>query len=455
MSRSGLLPIESRVKKHLEKNFTDVQNTRIIAGISGGPDSMAMLHIFRQLQLPVVAVHVNYQKRGEEAEKDQALAKNKAEAWGCRFYSFRLDPADAEGNNFQQWARRRRYAIFREQMKRHDGSAIAVAHHRDDQIETILQKLFRGAGLASWRAMDIWDPPLFRPLLDTARQEIMTYLDTCDIPWRRDESNLKSEFARNLLRNEWLERLEDFFPGWEDNVLRISEQAEMFTAALEHIAGELTDARDRIDLDRFSSLDSTLQKAVVLHLLKKRDPGIEITTGALQQVDEIPSLQTGQSIQLSSRYSLLNDRRKLKIVYEQFDDMGAITLRREKLEDAPFRFNDLQFRLEAFPADPDYDEALFLDAGSLAWPLVLRRWRAGDAFQPFGMTGHQKVADHLTNRKISAAEKKRALVLETFEETICAVIFPPIEKRNPPGTISDPAKCDRNTTKCLVIGWNR
>jgi len=127
-----------------------------------------------------------------------------------------------------------------------------------------------------------------------------------------------------------------------------------------------------------------------------------------------------------------------------------LTLRREEIEEAAISFNGLQFEIQEFH-NPDFEHCLYLDQDVISWPLHIRKWKKGDRFQPLGMTGHQTVADHLTNRKVGAAEKPDALVLESFEETICAVIFPPIEKRLPPGTIADAVKCKETTSRCLII----
>ncbi len=454
MNRSALSPIENRVVKHLQTSFSGETSSKFVVGVSGGPDSMALLHIFNQLEVQAVVIHINYQKRGEESDRDQELVEKMAEGWGYDCHSIRLDPSRAEDKNFQQWARDRRYRIFRQLKGEYEADAIAVAHHEDDQIETVLQKLFRGAGLESWSGMQVWSPPLFRPLLDISREQVMEYINENDIPYRTDQSNLESDFARNLLRNEWLDKLDQFFPGWKQNVLRLPEQALIFTEALTYIEDEIADSRDRIDSADFNRLSPRLQKALVLHLLKKRDPGIEITTGALNQVEDIANLQTGKSIQLTENYSLLHDRSQLKIVYEETEPLTLIELEKEELKKQSFSFNGLSFSVQSYN-DPDFEEILYLDAGKMNWPLSLRRWKAGDAFQPFGMVGHQNVSDHLTNRKVSASEKRNALVLESFEERICAVIFPPIEKMNPPGSISELVKCDENTSECLMIKRNR
>ncbi|MDX1585268.1 MAG: tRNA lysidine(34) synthetase TilS [Balneolaceae bacterium] len=449
MSRSVSSQIENRVERHLEEHF-EASSSRFIIAVSGGPDSMALLYLFKKMQVDAVVAHINYGKRGVASDKDAELVEQMSYEWGFDCQTVKVEAEEGDSKNFQQWARRVRYEIFRSLKKEHGADGIVLAHHEDDQIETILQKLFRGAGLESWSAMSIWDGELFRPLLKTGQKEIMAYCEQYAVPFRTDESNMSSNFARNFLRNEWLDRLEQHFPGWKKNVKRLPEQADVFSMALEWISARITDESDCIDRKQFVSLEPELARALVLKKLKEIDPDIELNRDALGEIDKLEELQTGKSIQLTERYEILRDRDRFKIVYNRPDALKILTLEKDELQTNSFSLDNLIFEIGPLE-DPDFDQALYLDAEKIDWPLTLRNWKPGDAFQPLGMEGHQKVSDHLTNRKVSAAEKKSALVIVSFDETICAVIFPPIENRRPPGTIAESVKCDHTTGQCLII----
>ena len=411
---------------------------------------MCLMYLFHKFEIDALVVHINYGKRGEESDKDAELVEEMAFQWGFNCQTIEADTSETEGENFQRWARDFRYDVFRSLAKEHGATGIATAHHQDDQVETILQKQFRGAGLESWSAMQVWDGELFRPLLEVSKEEIEDYCDEQAIPFRTDETNLENNFARNFLRNEWFAELENHFPGWKKNVLRISDQAQLFEQSLEWISNKLTDDKDRIDRGELLELDPDLTKSLVLHKLKKLSPGIEISRDALQQLDDLKSLQTGKQVQLSTPYYLMRDRDHFKIVVDESQEMEILTIKLDDLADKPFGYNGLAFCIEEYE-NPDFENGLYLDISKIDEPITIRYWKHGDRFQPFGMEGHQSVADHLTNEKISAAEKHRALVIESFEETICAIIFPPIENRVPPGTISEQVKCDAATQQCLTI----
>lgn len=453
MSKSALSPIEKVVRNNLDKYFSTPSDLYFVVGVSGGVDSMSLLYAFKKLGVNASAVHVNYQKRGKASDKDAELVKRVVSEWGFESHIAEVPPSEAEGYNFQQWAREYRYDLFNHFANAENADGIAVAHHEDDQVETILQKIFRGAGLASWTGMKVWDGNIFRPLLQVSRTQIERYAKENSIPYRTDESNLKSNFARNLLRNEWLEKLSDFFPGWKKNVLRINEQANNYEKAITWISNRIMDEKG-IKRKPFLALDPGLQKALILHLLKQRDPGLQISHDNLSRVEELLDLQTGKEIQLTLGFSLIRDRTHYVIEEDDKQDFQAAIFKRDKLKASSVSFKGISLSIESYQ-NPNFGNALYLDVDKISWPITIRRWHNGDRFQPFGMKGHQQVSDHLTNRKVSAVYKEEALVIESFEDTICAIIFPPIKNQSPPGTISEQMKCDADTKYCLKIRYRK
>lgn len=450
MSKSDLLPIEKAVKNNLEHIFSDHRDISLVVGVSGGVDSMCLLHILHKFGIHLHVVHIDYQKRGVQSDKDATMVEQTAKKLEADWEVVTVDPEEAAGKNFQQWAREVRYSAFEVKLEAVAADAIATAHHKNDQIETIIQKLFRGSGLASWSGMKIWDGRLFRPLLNANREEIEAYCREQQVPFRTDETNLKSDYARNFLRNEWLHEMQQHFPGWQANILRLAEQAKIFEASMTYILNDISDGKDRIYREAFLQLDEGLQKSVLIQYMQRVDASLEISRPALKELSKLGALETGKSIKFTPHMELICDRDYFKLVVDSGHAGQLYTLEKAQLKEAGFSFNGLEFKMQPYE-NPDFEQALYVDMDSLLWPVRLRSWKDGDRFQPLGMDGHQSVADHLTNRKISATEKRKALVLESFEETICAVIFPPIENRQPPGTISELVKCDALTRNCLTI----
>ncbi|PAU93050.1 tRNA lysidine(34) synthetase TilS [Aliifodinibius salipaludis] len=448
MSRSNLSQIEQAVKESTDSIF-DSSISALIIAVSGGVDSMSLLYSLYRLHIPGIIAHVNYQKRGEASDKDAELVAEKAGEWGFQFELKKANPGEAREQNFQQWAREVRYRFFRDLAEQYNADGIVLAHHKDDQIETVLQKLFRGAGMVSWNGMDVWDGELFRPLLSVSRQQIEQYAEQREIPYRTDESNLENDFARNFLRNEWTKGLSEFFPGWEENILSVGEYAQNYENALEWIANRVSDDNG-LNKQAFDKLEPGLQRAMVLYLIKKEEPGIQISQQNLHRVSELKKLQTGKRIGITREFSIIRDREYYMITRSQNGTFKPRTFTRSDLENSTVEIGNNVLTLEQF-SDPDLSKALFIDADKISWPITLRQWKEGDRLQPLGMKGHQSVAEHLTNRKVNAADKEKALIIESFEETICALIFPPIKNQSSSGTISEQVKCDSETKFCLSI----
>lgn len=450
MSKSDWSLIEKTVWENVKRYFSHLSSSDFIIAVSGGIDSMCLLYVFKELGISARVSHINYQKRGEASDKDARLVEKIADKWGFESHIRLADPAEAEGKNFQQWARNIRYKEFRHLKTMFGADALALAHHEDDQVETILQKIFRGAGLPSWTAMEVWDGEIFRPLLEVSRSQIEAYTKEHAIPYRTDESNLKTDFARNFLRNEWLPKLHDFFPGWKKNVLRISKQSENYRQSLQWISEQVVEDRG-IDRKLFHSLEPGLQKALLLYIIKQNDPAIQISAGSLERIDELSDLQTGKAVELIPGLSIIRDRHYYVFEFGSDQTFEPVQVKCEELK-KPLQIGELNVKMTEFD-NPDFDRALYLDISKINWPLRVRRWKNGDKIQPLGMEGHQRISDHLTDKKISAAYKEQALVIESFEETIYALIFPPIKNQIPPGTISEQVKCDSDTNECLEITY--
>ncbi len=450
MSKSGLLPIEQAVKNHLENIFTEAKKLRFVLGVSGGIDSICLLRIFKKLNIQTIVVHINYGIRGEESDKDAAFVEEVCNELGVRLISHKINSTEVDNANFQAWAREVRYEFFDEAAQKTEAAGIAVAHQKDDQIETILQKIFRGSGLAAWSAMEVWDGKLFRPLLQTSRDEIKNYCEEKEISFRVDRSNLESDYARNFLRNDWLPQIEQHFPGWGQNVLRAAEQADIFKLSLDHILENISNDKDGLKREPFLALPLSLQKSLLLTFIEKKGVNGSVSRNALSQLHKLNDLQTGRKLQLNDEFSLVRDRSQFTLINENQNLFEPLSLHQKQLKGKAVNYDGFEFNIQPFH-NPDYNHSLYLDVQKLQWPLLIRPWRQGDHIQPLGMSGRQTVADHLTNRKVSAAEKSKTIVVQSFEETVAAVIFPPFKKEALQGTISEKFKCNASTEQCVTI----
>ncbi|HET8866676.1 MAG TPA: tRNA lysidine(34) synthetase TilS [Gracilimonas sp.] len=441
--------ISKSFKKHLSEYLSDYFEPDVffVIGVSGGPDSMALLYLFHQLNVDALVVHVNYGKRGKQSDQDQELVEQMAFSWGFECCSVQLDPKEAKGKNFQDWARQQRYQFFGDLKNDIKADAIVTAHHQDDQIETILQKIFRGSSPAAWQGMEIWDGKLFRPLLPFSKEQILDLCKSEAVPYRIDKSNETSDFARNFIRNEFSKKMDDLFPGWKKNILDLPEQGETFEASIHMIVDQVAE-NNTIELKKFSKLPEVLKPAVLKTFLDQSGLKGEYSKGKLKELAEIESLQTGKSLRIGNIH-LTRDRDHIHLHPEKETAEFLKTIDRDKAQKG-LKLNGsyIELKSEPYPLP-----ALRLDASKLDWPLQVRSWSSGDELNPLGMNGTQKISDHLTNRKIPTTSREKTLVLCGSDGTIYAIIYPSLSANGEHGAISEAAKCESTTKTFLTINF--
>lgn len=452
--------ILSHISTVLKQHFGEPQGNRYVLGVSGGPDSMLLLYAMYSLELPVLVVHVDYGMRGEESDKDRELVEQMAFQWGYECCTVAAG-ACPDGENFQNWARTFRYDVFEALRNEQQAAAILTAHHKDDQVETILQKILRGSSPGAWQGMQIWADPVFRPLLSFSKKEIVQCCDEKAIPYRTDASNEESGYARNFIRNELSGRLDEFFPGWDQNILKLPEMANWYRQSVEYIADEVMEG-NRIILNKMQKVPVDLHSAVLKYIFEEKTERPGPSAGALHELTVLftKEFQTGKSIQDSG---LLFTRNRDAVIIEKAQgDSGTAQLQRNggmktEITEALIRANggwqgqgmSLNYTSEIKDTGP-----LYLNPTEVSWPVVLRSWEDGDRFQPFGMEGHQKVSDHLTNRKISAHKKGKSLVLCGSDGTIYAIIYPEADRAGRRGAVSEKVRCHKSTSNYLTINFN-
>jgi tRNA(Ile)-lysidine synthase len=205
---------------------------KVVVGLSGGADSVALLHILKELQngplnINLYAAHVNHGIRGVHAREDAIFAHNLCKEWGIPFFLEEADiPSLARSMNQseEEVGRQIRYGFFREVAEKVNGNKIATAHHKNDQAETILHNLIRGTGMQGLTGIQaVSDGVIIRPLLEITKQQILEYIALHELPYQEDATNEDSTYTRNRIRNQLIPSLEkDFNPDIVDSLVRMS-----------------------------------------------------------------------------------------------------------------------------------------------------------------------------------------------------------------------------------------
>ncbi|MEX2404103.1 MAG: tRNA lysidine(34) synthetase TilS, partial [Balneolales bacterium] len=429
-SESGKLLVEA-VESSLKRHELNHKNPLFILGVSGGPDSMVLTHLFSKLGKKAVVAHVNYQKR-PEADSDEELVRSYSKSISCDKFNFKCEVKQSDYRNaignFQNWAREERRTFFRDLKVKYKASAIITGHHKDDQLETLIQKVMRGSSLSTWSGISEFDGMYLRPLLNVYKASIIEFAEHYSIPYSIDASNLESTYARNFIRNEWKPELHRLFPGWEKNILRLTERAGEYQEMLDLILEQVSTGDAGLHRARFLNLKKDVRKAVILEKSRQLYPGDKISTSALVNLG-LDNLKTGQVAQISSNISVIRDREVFTLSKITPDDAYFFTLNLKDLENNPIIKDDYKFSIQTF-IKPDFKKKVYLNLEKLSPQITLRSWQPGDRFRPFGLDGTKKISDYLTDKKIDPSKKNKAGVVVSFDENICAVIFPCTGKIN-------------------------
>ena len=414
------------------------QDLPILLGVSGGADSLALLHGLDALGFKLVIAHLDHALR-PEAHLDAEFVQNLVESQGFPFIKSRVDVgqvAKSEGQSVEEAARSVRYQFLFEQARLNKCQAVAVGHHADDQVETVLMHFLRGAalpglsGMAYRRFMPQWEPsiPLVRPLLGIWREEIDAYV--AEIGWRPcvDSSNLDTIYHRNRIRHELIPELETYNPQIKRVVWRMADildEEVNFLAALtervfDEITEEVTDDRVVLSLLKFQQLEKALQRRVLRQAIAKLRPDLrDIGYVAIARgIRFIKDTAAGGEIDLVARLNLaiIGSALILKTWKADLPDFGQPLLPTIPFEgllevgkhldlkngwwiEASMIGGEVELPIESIQ-ELGPDEA-WLDFNRLELPLMVRGRKEGERFQPLGMGGHtQRLKDFFINKKI-------------------------------------------------------
>lgn len=387
----------------------------VLLGVSGGKDSMAMLHLFKEAGYTFGIAHCNFQLRGEESEGDEAYVKEVAEKMGVPFFSARFDTqtfAEEKKVSIQMAARELRYTWFRKLAERKEYQWIAIAHHKSDVVETILINSIRGTGISGLIGPRPKIKHIIRPLLCFSDEEIEGYIRERNISFREDSSNASTKYLRNKVRLELLPMLRDMNPSIEDTILanidRFSELEEMQQSYLKSAKRRLVQQRGKRKFIHLEELKRTAALRTVLHHLLL---DYHFSATDLDNLIDCLDGQSGKQF-LSSSHQLVVDREYLILT-----PLGETMPEEQRFstEEELLSFGDYSFRIQVVEHGNaqiiSSSQHAFLDADVVGAELSIRVWEPGDKCYPLGMEMQKKVSDLLVDQKVPLTEKQQLPVL--------------------------------------------
>ena len=413
---------------YIDENNLATHDDRILLTVSGGVDSMVMLSLFVRCGYTVGVAHCNFQLRGAESDEDEVLVQKEAAKYGVPCYNRRFETAaemERTGESMEMAARRLRYAWFDELSRQEGYTVVAIAHHADDSIETFFINLLRGTGLRGLTGISTQVGKVIRPLLFASRREILEYAAANHIPYREDSSNRSTKYLRNKIRLGLIPRIREINPKFTSlmcrNLARLTDAQLFINHGIERIRALAVTSDAGIDTIHLDRIDPAFPHEFVIYELLNSAYGfkgdvIDSLCHALEQG------ATGRRFYARDHVATI-DRGRILVSPIAPEDPCLVSVpkgtQRSYCVNAVlyFEYCDID-TIKNFGVP---EQIAQLDADRLQFPLTLRRWKEGDWFIPFGMSGRKKVSDFLIDAKVSLPEKQRQFVLLSGDDIVWLV----------------------------------
>ena len=410
-----------------EKLFS--QKDRVLLAVSGGRDSVAMVHLFHLSGFRFGIAHCNFQLRGEESERDMLFVETLAKKYNVPFFSTKFNIAryiNKQGVSVQMAARELRYSWFKKIIEDENFDLIATAHHLDDQIETFFINLLRSSGIAGFHGIPVKNEKVIRPLLFAYRKDIDDFINFHHLAYKEDSSNLETKYLRNRIRLEVLPVLRDINPDFHriltENIGRVADAEKIFEEAIRKKMRKMI-SRDNdhiiIPIRELKELSPLL--TYLYEFLSPYGFNYTVVTELMKVLDEGASKKF-----YSSTHKLIKDRKQLIISRLQLSE--ETNVQSEYLIDDKKQFIQKPVRLSFKKIMKDKHFKIntgknfaSLDSGKIVYPLILRKWKRGDHFHPFGRDQKKKLSDFFIDQKFSLLEKENTWLLCSKNKIIWVV----------------------------------
>ncbi|MDH4321528.1 MAG: tRNA lysidine(34) synthetase TilS [Desulfobulbaceae bacterium] len=435
-------PLEKKIERLIRQEKLLARGDRLVLGVSAGPDSMALLHLLAALApawgWSLLAVYLDHGLRPGETAQEAALVREAAGRLGAGFASERVDvqgEAGRRGLSLEHSGRLLRYEVFA-RLAEGGGAKIVVAHTADEQAEEILLRLLRGTGRKGLAGMaTVREGQVVRPLLTTAKEEVLAYLADRKIDFAVDSSNQDRRYLRNRVRLDLLPHLADRYnPNIAENLRQtgmILQDEEAFLAAAAERAWPAVVTRDGgegglvMALPQFAGEPRAIRRRLLETACWRcgQRPSFKIIGQLLELAEDDTSgsrLHLGGGLRVSKQGGQLifNRPQGNKPLRGDLGEPAAAPFSVEIAGAGVYPIPEIGRLLvvellASLPAPASLEGADWLDAELLSFPLLARSVRAGDRFRPLGAPGRKKVGDFFTDAKVARAERRRVVVVES------------------------------------------
>jgi tRNA(Ile)-lysidine synthase len=429
----------NRFKKYNQEHDLFDPADKILLTVSGGKDSMVMLHLYLQQNLSFGVAHCNFQLRGEAANEDQLFVQEFCKQKNIPFHTIAFQTqkyATEKGISIQMAARDLRYSWFENIRQENNYSYIATAHHQNDVAETMLINLTKGTGLAGLHGISNKIGNVVRPLMCFTRNDIEGFVKEQKITFREDDSNADTKYTRNLIRHKVLPELATINPAI---VTTLNVEAHQFLGDEKIVEDKIKLDQQRLFIPKGNGFAIEIQELIKLTPLSSYLfyflRAYHFNSNDVMDIIRGLENQSGK-VYYSSTHQLLKDRDFLLL--SEMEEVDQEYIQIKAIQDIPFKYEVVEKVNLTIEKSTRF---AYLDADKIEFPLGLRTWEHGDSFQPLGMKGKKKVSDFLIDNKISVLEKKNIKVLLQNESIIWLIGH----------RIADEFKITSKTKRALIL----
>ena len=426
--------MQQKIQTYISRYNLFNSGSSILVASSGGVDSMVLIDVLLKLKYNISIAHCNFQLRGKESDEDELFLHDFSMKYNIPFYSIKFDTKTYKQNNdvsTQMAARELRYEWFEKIRKENHYHCIATAHHLDDQLETILLNITKGTGLKGLTGMQSKNGYIVRPFLEIFKQEILDYAKESKITFREDSSNASDDYQRNLIRHQVVPQLEKINPALHATakifINRMNDYEALVEAQLSSVKKKCFSEKNGITEIKIGFL--MVHKAgqtVLFHLLK--DFGFN-STQTLEVFKNLEGLNSGNQF-FSETHRIVIDRKSLFVVPKNIEKENYLSF--DKIPNQII-FNNYKIQCSLIPIQElnikPSNRYAYLDADKIEFPLMIRYYKEGDYFYPYGMSkpktpgkaGKKKLSKYFKDEKFSLLDKENTAVLFSGEKLMWLV----------------------------------
>jgi len=411
-----------RFIKYISDNHLFNQADTILVGVSGGIDSVVLLDLLDKAGFPVAIAHCNFRLRGKESDGDERLVSELARKYDAPIFKTSFETADYAQENkisIEMAARDLRYQWFETIRSTHHFDCIAVAHHRDDQLETFFLNLARGTGLSGLTGMKPVNGKIVRPLLFASRDEIEKYRHENFLDFREDSSNQSLDYQRNKIRHTLLPVMDTLNPSFRDGLIKtmgyLDDVSKICDQAIQQTWERVAVRKGTdylVSIAELKLLDPL--PTYLFEFLKSFGFNSQVVADIVASLDGISGKQF-----VSQTHRLVHDRDLLILAPLQTENRKLFYLE-EGMKELAFPVH-LKISVSGKSDKFKITDSRFvacIDRDHIQFPLLIRRWKKGDYFKPLGMNGFKKISDFFIDSKLSLPEKENVWILANGEQVV-------------------------------------